>query len=409
MTNIGVYVAIVCLAVFLIHDFKLLLCAIALMPMTLHQAASLSADSISIAVAFLFCAYVLRLAYEEGPISRTQLGKLAGIVAAVCLCKFIVYLIVLVFLIPKTRLRNTSAWVRAIAIQFAVALSVLLAWQFFNRVNVARFQADLNAMGIAAAENVRYVYREPVLFLTALLRTMEFDGYRLLREFVGVLGWLNVPLPAWITVLFLGLLAGIATFGGGRSVRFTARDRLVLALAGVVGFGATYLSAFAGLTKMFLATEIAHGHGVVPGLQGRYFIPLALPLLLALSSRRFRIHAGLAAMAVLGFAFIANAVALNRIAGTYYAPSSSQPASAELARAILIHRGFLGPNLDGNLVQVTGPYSPQDRTVYLVHDGVRQAVDPGWIANHGYRWPDDVIVIPRAQLYAIPLRAVGLR
>ncbi len=103
LANLGVYIGIVCIAVSLIPDFKLLLCALALMPMTLHQAASLSADSISIAVAFLFCAYVLRLAYEEGPISRTQLWTLAGIVAAVCLCKFIVYLVILVILIPKTR------------------------------------------------------------------------------------------------------------------------------------------------------------------------------------------------------------------------------------------------------------------------------------------------------------------
>jgi len=404
LTNLAVYIAIVCSAVFLIPDFKLLLCGLALMPMTLHQAASFSADSITIAMAFLFCAYVLRLAYNDGPASRTQLWTLAAIVAAVCLCKFIVYLLILLILIPAIKFRNTWTWVKAIALQFAVAGLVIAAWQFFNRRNVARFEADLGAMGIAPSVNLQFMYREPMLFAAALVRTIEFDGYRLIREFVGVLGWLNVPLPAWMAILYIGLLVGTARFAGGRPVLLTTRSRIVLALSGAAGVSATFLSAFVGLTKTFLDAEISRGQGLVPGLQGRYFIPLALPLFLAVSNRRFRIYAGIATMAVLGFAAITNAVALNRIALTYYAPSSAQPASAAAARATLIHRGFPAPNFEGNLVQVTGPYLPRDRTVYVIRDGMRHAVmDPQWIAGHGYQWPGDVIVIPRTQLDAIPL------
>lgn len=403
VANLGVYLVIACLAVYLIPDFKLLLCGLALMPMTLHQAASFSADSITIAIAFLFCAYVLRLACKDGPIPRSQQWRLAAIVAAVCLCKFIVYLLILLFLIPKTKFRSALAWARAVALQFAVAGSVISAWQFFNRQNMARFEADLSAMGIAPSENLHYIFREPILFAAALARTMEFDVYRLVREFVGVLGWLNVPLPAWMALLYIGSLLAAALFASGRSVLLTKRGRVVLALAGAAGFGATFLSAFAGLTKTFLETGISRGAGVVPGLQGRYFIPFALPLFLAISNR-FRVHAGLAIPAVLGFAAITNAVALNRVVTTYYAPSSTQPATAAAARATLIHQGFPAPNFEGNLVQMTGPYLPQDRTVYVIGNGTRRRVtNPGWIASHGYQWPGDVIVIPRAQLYAIPL------
>jgi uncharacterized membrane protein len=404
LANLAVYITFACSAVFLIPDFKLLLCGLALMPMTLHQAASFSADSVTIAMAFLFCAYVLRLAYGDRPISRPQQWTLAAIVAAVCLCKFIVYLLVLMFLIPKTKFRNAWAWARVIALQFGVAGLVIVVWQFFNRQNVARFEADLSAMGIAPSVNLHYVYREPILFAAALARTMQFDGYRLMREFVGVLGWLNVPLPAWMAILYMCLLAGTAMFAGGRTVLLTKRSRMVLGLAGAAGFSATFLSAFVGLTKTFLDTEISRGQGAVPGLQGRYFIPLALPLFLAVSSRRFRVHACVAIPAVLGFAAIMNGVALNRVVTTYYAHSSAQPANARAARATLIHQGFPAPNFEGNLVQVTGPYLPQDRTVYVISDGTRHAVtDPGWIASHGYNWPGDVIVIPRAQLEAIPL------
>jgi hypothetical protein len=153
-----------------------------------------------------------------------------------------------------------------------------------------------------------------------------------------------------------------------------------------------------------VAADISHGRGIIAGVQGRYLIPAALPLFLAFSSRRCRVRAGWWAMLLLGFAAIANTLAIYRIAAAYYAPSSALPMSAALSRSTLIHQGFLGWHFEGNLLRGPGPYPPQDGAVYFVRDGKRHRVeDSRWIVSHGYRWPDDMIVIPRAQLDAIPL------
>jgi hypothetical protein len=45
-----------------------------------------------------------------------------------------------------------------------------------------------------------------------------------------------------------------------------------------------------------------------------------------------------------------------------------------------------------------------DGKVYWVHEGVKHWVmDSKWIVRHGYRWPDDVIVIAPVELEEIPL------
>jgi hypothetical protein len=58
---------------------------------------------------------------------------------------------------------------------------------------------------------------------------------------------------------------------------------------------------------------------------------------------------------------------------------------------------------DGLLVRRAGG-SDEDGKVYLIEQGKRRWVLSGrWVAAHGYKWPDDIHVIPAADLEAIPL------
>ena len=47
--------------------------------------------------------------------------------------------------------------------------------------------------------------------------------------------------------------------------------------------------------------------------------------------------------------------------------------------------------------------APLEAKTYLVHRGWKQwIIDVAWITEHGYRWPEDVMVISRSELNAIP-------
>jgi hypothetical protein len=62
-----------------------------------------------------------------------------------------------------------------------------------------------------------------------------------------------------------------------------------------------------------------------------------------------------------------------------------------------------GSIYEGRLVRRSGP-APEDEKLYIVQNGVKHWVrDVQWAIEKGYRWPEDVLVIPKSDLDAIPL------
>ena len=113
MTNLVFYVFLTFLALRLLPDFRIVLFCIALMPMALHQGASVSADSTIMAVSFLFTAYVFRLAFAgdpEKPGIRHYL-ILTVLIVFLALSKAIICAVFLLFLIPgKSFPSRRSRW-----------------------------------------------------------------------------------------------------------------------------------------------------------------------------------------------------------------------------------------------------------------------------------------------------------
>lgn len=57
---------------------------------------------------------------------------------------------------------------------------------------------------------------------------------------------------------------------------------------------------------------------------------------------------------------------------------------------------------EGKLVR-RGGETPEDAKVYMVRDGRKHwIVSAGWIVRNGFRWPEDVIVLPYDELERIP-------
>jgi len=110
LANLAGYIALTWLALRILPAFRLLLFAIALMPMTLHQAAGLSWDSIAFAIGFLFCALVIRYSFPATmPLERRDYAALLGSAIVVSFCKVDAVLLPLLLLIPVTRFPSGSS------------------------------------------------------------------------------------------------------------------------------------------------------------------------------------------------------------------------------------------------------------------------------------------------------------
>lgn len=324
LANLAFYLAAVYLALLLMPFGRPMLFCLALMPMTLHQAASVSADSATIASSFLLFACILYLAFDPGvsSVSNLSLFLLGILLLFTTLCKFNPWFVLLVFLIPAERFGSGKKRLWSAVALLGLVLLVSAAWQALDRRNILTFQAIKAADGIDIGENARFILHHPSRFLAAATGSLRQLGAAYATEFVGYFGAISIPLPQWLVNTYIGLLLATGLLCGPR-FRMPLANRLIC--AGVIA--GSVVSIFAllwtfELSRACLAKELTDAHPcVAPGIQGRYFIPLAPLLILVLSNVRFRLRPMVVAAGCAGMAMLSSGIALAAIHRTYYTDS----------------------------------------------------------------------------------------
>jgi uncharacterized membrane protein len=239
---------------------------LALTPMTLYQVSSLSADGLTISLAFVFVAGVLRLALDEEAVTPAAIGGvlLAGILLALCKQPYAV-LLLLFFLIPPRHLGGTRRYLLFFGLLCLAGIGMMGLWLYSIRSVYAAFET---AHGGKLA-----ILMEPLRYAGIVWETTCRYGLELLSGYVGTLGWHNLPLPAWLVLLHLLMLAGYALTDATPGYALCLWRRALL-------LGVWLLAALVIYTSLY-ASWTPPGSPVIEGLQGRYFIPIAmLPALL---------------------------------------------------------------------------------------------------------------------------------
>ncbi len=276
LANLAAYVGLTSFALFLMPDFQLLLLAIALMPMSLHQAASASADGLTLATTFLFVAYILRLAFDPSihQLTWKQAGMLALLAIVNALCKFNLFALALLFLIPGGRFGSVRRQALMLAGISLAAICSAGAWQASNQRNIHEFALSRQGRNIDTVANFRFVRQHPVRFALAMAKTVRHPR-ELLKQFVGTFGWLNWPLRYRVTLGYIALLFLLGTQRHVLIRPFGLRDRTLL-----IGTFAATMLALDILIWTFEtnadALRQAAGGEISLGFQGRYLIPLAM-------------------------------------------------------------------------------------------------------------------------------------
>src|SRR5271157_1287610 len=327
LANLAFYLALVYLALRIVPFGRPVLFCLALMPMTLHQAASASADGATIASAFLVFAYVLYLAFEPRIVflSTRHWLSLGGLLLFATLCKFNPWLVLLLLLIPASKFGTPKKKLLAIAAYLGLVLLVAAAWQVVDKANLLELKATRMERDVSVDTNLRFIQHEPGEFFAAVARSLWLERAAYATEFVGYFGWISIPLAPWLVWTYLGFLIVVGAATESR-VRFGLKDRLI---CGAVAAGSV-VSIFMLLwvmemTRRYLATEIAGLHrGVVPGVQGRYLIPLAPVLLATVTNTRIRLNSRLVVAACVGMVLMADATALTEVHRAYYSGANRQ-------------------------------------------------------------------------------------
>jgi uncharacterized membrane protein len=292
---------------------RALMAAIGLMPMTLHQAGGVSADSATIAISLVGFALILRVRAAKGD-SRFLIA-LACVMPIWVLCKTSAWALPLLLLIPSYGFANR--WRRALYIAGVVlaAFAVLAMWQHATRGNLTLFRADRLVRGMDTSGNLGFVKAHPLQFARMLGADVTAHFGEHTGQFIGAFGWNKLMLSMVARVLYFGLILFAARFDTpGWMV--TPKERLGLAALFVATLLATYVGLFA-IDGVVTARGIEFPYSA--GVQGRYFIPFCLTGFLALRRGRETLDPGRVLRIVVCAAGVFDLLSLAVIWNWYYA------------------------------------------------------------------------------------------
>lgn len=249
---------------------------VSLLPMTLHQEASLSSDVMTYATAVGLFAFVIYHLYEKTKVRFAAKDYVIMCVLCVLLgmCKYAYLpLCLMVLLIPESKFGTKKKKYLSIGILAAAIVVLNILWFFLTR---NMFQ---QREGIDAALQLKSILHNPLTFIVAISDLIFRRGRSILETTFGSsLEWLNVGIGD-LVVLVMVITFCIFVYRHREAVISPELKRMAVFV-------------FLVVTVMFIGIEYLTwtpvGSNYVDGIQGRYFLPMLfmVPLFFMKTSKK---------------------------------------------------------------------------------------------------------------------------
>ena len=286
---------------------KLVFALTALLPGSLQQMASLSYDALHIGALLFFTARVLELSQREAPLSRAERLQVVGLSLAGSVLKpGYPLMALLAFLLPRRLFRSRAAYWSTTLGTVLVSCGALLLGALLFREN---FPGETSG----EAEQLGYVLGHPLGFLLTILRT-SYTNLQMQWEGLIFRSGRAAESLAPLAYVLAALGAALLLRSHDEPVRLFPWQRRVLLVTVVT-------QAVLVHVPLYLA-ESPLGDPVVLGVQGRYFLVLVPPLVLAFQGSGFHLRSDWvrrnSTLALLLFVLILIACAFEAIWALYY-------------------------------------------------------------------------------------------
>ena len=281
LANLFVYILIIFLAIKYTPIQKWVFFLLALMPMALYEAASFSSDGFNIAISFLLIAYILKLAFDDEitAISRNQFLFVFILGLMLALSKEIYILSLLLFLIiPKHKFVSRNFKYTWFFIIFVFSISSALLWGLIVKGMYVPLTPNVNPQ-----EQISFILTHLISFIWIFLGTISNNLLFYLTTFVGSFEWdgtnLLSPLPQSLVLLYIMILFLVA-LTDKTEVKMNLNQKLLSMVVFLLGFVSIFVLEYLTWNDV--------GNSFINGVYGRYFIPIAPLLFLAVYNNRIR-------------------------------------------------------------------------------------------------------------------------
>jgi len=266
------YLLLIWLAIRLIPFGKWILLVLATIPMALFQAATISPDAISNGIGFLFIAGCLRIT-ECKEIGWRQCKNLVFLIFLLFLAKLNLLPLILLPFLLITPSEFTKKGIYAFLLATTVILFIVevVGWNIIASTHSASLVAnEANPMA-----QLRYILGHPFTFFQTIIKDLITNGWTYFGGWINGYGYYYWTPPKIVSLFFLLSLVAVLLVDSTLE-QVSKKYRIVFIIVFVAGYLATVVPLYISFTPV--------GLDRVFGVQGRYFIPLALLLFLVLSS-----------------------------------------------------------------------------------------------------------------------------
>ncbi len=268
LLNLIVFLILVYFSIKYIPKFKHWLMFLALLPISLQEASSLSPDALAIGLCFFIIGLTAHLAYsEKGKMSICELILLYIVAIVIGFCK-IVYLplLLIYFIIPSERFGSKKMkWIHGIAIA-AVTIALNLGWLLVS----SRYLANPALADVDSGVQLAHLTANPLRYLLIIAKTINARLTFYLTSGFGLnLGHFAIDLPSiflYLSLIFATLILSQNT----ERLKIKPFERAVFILIPCI----ICILIFTSLYIQWTAVDAP----IIDGVQGRYFLPF-LPLL----------------------------------------------------------------------------------------------------------------------------------
>lgn len=251
---------------------KKIIALIMLLPVNMQEAISLAPDTMVTALTMAFIAFILHLRYtQKDAMSKKQLVLLYIMAIAISLYK-IVYIpfCMLPFLIPAERFGGKKQFtIHAVCMAICV-IATGLGWLSF----AGRYLMDIDG-GRDSDAQVAYILSDIPNYFRIMWATLKINADEYFYTMIGsILSWGTVSVPKGYLILYAIMLG----FGIFQKDKMPEKFGVVRGLLFVV-----VIAVFLLIMTSLYVQWTNHKSPYIDGVQGRYFIPLLLPVLLIVS------------------------------------------------------------------------------------------------------------------------------
>lgn len=267
--NLLLYCLLVYLALRTVPFFKLPLFCLALMPMSLSLAGAYTCDVAVLGFNFLWIALLLKCLTNEKPLKFFDKRLLALTITAIliALSKSYILLLPLIFLLPISKFNSKKSYVMSILTVLMTAFGALIFWSFC----IKGLTLNMNNSVANSDLQIAFIKSHPIQYIGVLIKTFFVKTPRLFITMIGVLGWQDSRLD-FMTYIIYPFLIYFGIKADGFNFKLQNWQKAIIAVTILTGVIITYTSLYIMWTPV--------GNSVVLGLNGKYFIPLMMPLLL---------------------------------------------------------------------------------------------------------------------------------